>query len=102
MNPEVEERILREICGIVRDDGDGDFVFRPEEVKKMEYLHAALSEALRLYPPVPVDHKEVSEDDEFPDGTMLRKGTKVVYAIYAMGRMESIWGEDCRKFKPER
>ncbi|KAL6568852.1 hypothetical protein OROHE_003593 [Orobanche hederae] len=102
-NPEVEERILGEICGIVRDaGGDGDFVFRPEELKKMEYLHAALSEALRLYPSVPVDHKEVLEDDEFPDGTMLKKGTKVVYAIYAMGRMESIWGEDCTEFKPER
>lgn len=38
----------------------------------------------------------------FPDGTVLKKGTKVVYAIYTMGRMESIWGEDCREFKPER
>lgn len=42
------------------------------------------------------------EDDVFPDGTVLKKGTKVVYAIYAMGRMEGIWGKDCREFKPER
>lgn len=42
------------------------------------------------------------EDDVFPDGTVLKKGTKVVYAIYAMGRMEAIWGKDCRQFKPER
>lgn len=42
------------------------------------------------------------EDDKFPDGTVLKKGTKVVYAIYAMGRMEGIWGNDCREFKPER
>jgi hypothetical protein len=28
----------------------------------MEYLHAALSEALRLYPSVPVDHKEARVD----------------------------------------
>ena len=42
------------------------------------------------------------EDDVFPDGTVLKKGTKVVYAIYAMGRMEGIWGKDCRDFKPER
>ncbi|KAL8535709.1 hypothetical protein ACS0TY_011369 [Phlomoides rotata] len=105
-NPAVEERILEEVCGIVRErgggGGGGEFVFRAEEVKKMEYLHAALSEALRLYPSVPVDHKEVVEDDEFPDGTRLKKGTKVVYAIYAMGRMEGIWGKDCRDFKPER
>ncbi|KAH6831367.1 cytochrome P450 [Perilla frutescens var. hirtella] len=103
-NPEVEERVLEEICGMVRErEGDDhEFVLRPEEVKKMDYLHAALSEALRLYPSVPVDHKEVVEDDKFPDGTVLKKGTKVVYAIYAMGRMEGIWGKDCREFKPER
>lgn len=45
---------------------------------------------------------QVVEDDVFPDGTVLKKGTKVIYAIYAMGRMEGIWGNDCREFKPER
>ena len=37
-----------------------------------------------------------------PDGTILKKGTRVMYAIYSMGRMESIWGKDCRDYKPER
>nr|XP_043629911.1 cytochrome P450 86B1-like [Erigeron canadensis] len=107
-NPTVEEKILVEISRIVnarKDESEnesGDLIFRPEEVKKMDYLHAALSESLRLYPSVPVDHKEVVEDDVFPDGTVLKKGTKVVYAIYAMGRMEAIWGKDCREFRPER
>ncbi|KAI7756730.1 hypothetical protein M8C21_009383, partial [Ambrosia artemisiifolia] len=105
-NPTVEEKIMCEICRIVKEREDevdtGNLIFRPEEVKRMEYLHAALSESLRLYPSVPVDHKEVVDDDVFPDGTVLKKGTKVVYAIYAMGRMEAIWGKDCREFRPER
>ncbi|XP_077246402.1 cytochrome P450 86B1-like [Tasmannia lanceolata] len=105
-NPDVEKQILMEICDILSKreslDGEGKVVFRPEEMKRMEYLQAALSEALRLYPSVPVDHKEVVEDDVFPDGTVLKKGTKVIYAIYTMGRMESIWGKDCKEFKPER
>ncbi|XP_014493587.2 cytochrome P450 86B1 [Vigna radiata var. radiata] len=108
-NPEVEENILAEICRLVsqrndikREEFDNSLRFRPEEIKKMDYLHAALSEALRLYPSVPVDHKEVVKDDTFPDGTVLKKGTKVIYAIYAMGRMESIWGKDWKEFKPER
>ncbi|XP_057445260.1 cytochrome P450 86B1-like [Lotus japonicus] len=108
-NPEVEERILEEIYrvvsqreGIKKEELGNSLTFRPEEIKKMEYLHAALSEALRLYPSVPMDHKEVVEDDIFPDGTVLKKGTKVIYAIYAMGRMESIWGKDCKEFMPER
>uniref|UniRef100_A0A6N2LID9 Cytochrome P450 n=1 Tax=Salix viminalis TaxID=40686 RepID=A0A6N2LID9_SALVM len=105
-HPAAEEKILAEICKIIGEREDLDpktpLVFRPEEMKKMDYLHAALSEALRLYPSVPVDHKEVAEDDIFPDGTVLKKGTKVIYAIYAMGRMEAVWGRDCREFKPER
>ncbi|TVU30300.1 hypothetical protein EJB05_21914, partial [Eragrostis curvula] len=109
-NPAVEARILEEIDGIVASrrapanagEVEEELVFHPEEVKRMEYLHAALSEALRLYPSVPVDHKEVVEDEVFPDGTVLKKGTKVIYAMYAMGRMESIWGEDCQEYKPER
>ncbi|KAK4709770.1 hypothetical protein R3W88_004283 [Solanum pinnatisectum] len=105
-NPEVEQRILAEICKILNEREDAidetPLIFKPAEIKKMEYLQAALSEALRLYPSVPVDHKEVVEDDVFPDGTVLKKGTKVVYAIYTMGRMEGIWGKDCREYRPER
>ncbi|KAL3502262.1 hypothetical protein ACH5RR_036711 [Cinchona calisaya] len=109
-HPEVEEKILAEICKILserkdtkeKEDLSNNLIFKPEEVKRMEYLQAALSEALRLHPSVPVDHKEVLEDDVFPDGTVLKKGTKVVYAIYTMGRMEGIWGKDCRDYKPER
>ncbi|XWS39586.1 hypothetical protein CRYUN_Cryun18bG0068000 [Craigia yunnanensis] len=108
-NPTVEENILAEICRIISEreemkNGEvkSPLIFSAEEIKKMDYLQAALSEALRLYPSVPVDHKEVVEDDVFPDGTVLKKGTKVIYAIYAMGRMEAIWGKDCREYKPER
>ncbi|KAF6150668.1 hypothetical protein GIB67_020751 [Kingdonia uniflora] len=110
-NPIVQEKIFSELCRIVdqrkendSDKGseDVDVVFKPEEVKRMEYLHAALSESLRLYPTLPLDFKEVLEDDVFPDGTVLKKGTKVIYSIYTMGRMKSIWGEDCRHYKPER
>ncbi|XP_055806689.1 cytochrome P450 86B1-like [Solanum dulcamara] len=105
-NPEVEQRILAEIYKILNEREDDinetPLIFKPAEIKKMEYLQAALSEALRLYPSVPVDHKEVVDDDVFPDGTVLKKGTKVVYAIYAMGRMEGIWGKDCREYRPER
>lgn len=55
--PEVEGRILAEICQILnsRDNRhntecEETLIFKPEEIKKMDYLQAALSEALRLYP----------------------------------------------------
>lgn len=63
-NPEVEERILQEICRVVKEREEvkkgQELRFKAEEIKKMDYLQAALSESLRLYPSVPVDHKEVT------------------------------------------
>jgi cytochrome P450 len=69
---------------------------------EMTYLHAALTESLRLYPPLPIDIKHVADDDILPDGYRVKKGHKVLYSIYSMGRMESIWGPDCATFRPER
>ncbi|KAK6930928.1 Cytochrome P450 [Dillenia turbinata] len=110
-NPEVENRILYEIKQIIsrRDSKNqrvlnnvSDIVFRREELEEMIYLQAALSESMRLYPPVPVDFKEAVEDDIFPDGTMVKKKSRVLFSIFAMARMEGIWGKDCLDFKPER
>ena len=105
-NPEAENRILSEIEQIL---GQPEFnqshdqrAFTAEELKKMVYLQAALTESLRLYPSVPIDFKEVVEDDVFPDGTPIKRGARVFYSIFSMARMESIWGKDCMEFKPER
>jgi cytochrome P450 len=68
----------------------------------MHYLHAAVTESLRLYPPVPFDMKTAVEDDVLPDGTQIPKMSFVAYHPYAMGRMEQLWGPDCLEFKPER
>jgi cytochrome P450 len=68
----------------------------------MHYVHAALYESMRLFPPVQFDSKFAAGDDTLPDGTAVTKGTRVTYHAYAMGRMESVWGPDCAKFRPER
>lgn len=74
-----------------------------EAVKKgMPYLHACLCEAMRLYPPVAWDSKHAADDDVLPDGTPIQKGDRVTYFPYGMGRMETIWGEDRFKFRPDR
>ncbi|KAJ4710972.1 Cytochrome P450 [Melia azedarach] len=104
-NSEVETKILVEINEILacREDKIQDnVIFTVEELKKMMYLQAALSESLRLYPSVPIEIKEVQEDDVFPDGSVVKKGARVLYCIFSMARMESIWGKDCLEFKPER
>lgn len=98
-NPEAESKIRAEIVQSMEPE---EQIPSYEQLKGMHYLHAALYESMRLYPPVQFDSKFVVEDDVLPDGTFVKKGTRVTYHPYAMGRMEGIWGSDFQQFKPER
>ena len=97
-----------ELCTVLMETRGNDvsgWVEEPlafEEVDRLVYLKAAPLETLRLYPPVPEDIKHVLNDDVLPSGTFVPAGSKVVYSIYSIGRMEFIWGEDCLEFRPER
>uniref|UniRef100_A0ACD5TGX4 Uncharacterized protein n=1 Tax=Avena sativa TaxID=4498 RepID=A0ACD5TGX4_AVESA len=90
-NPRCERRVHDEVSR----SPDGD-------VKRMLYLHAALTEAMRLYPPVPFNGRVAVADDVLPDGTKVRAGWFANYSAYAMGRMEKLWGENFLEFVPER
>eukprot|EP00249_Psilotum_nudum_P025690 c30477_g1_i1 orf=198-1796(+) len=109
-HPNVEANILEEISKIKSKRNaqpsnsiqDTSVTFTLEELKEMNYLHAALSESLRLYPSVPLEVKDSAGADTLPSGISIKKGGRVGISIYAMGRMESLWGKDCLEFKPER
>ncbi|KAI3947225.1 hypothetical protein MKX01_019878 [Papaver californicum] len=107
-HPRVEEKIIDELSTVLnetRGDEIEKWVGDPlefDEADKLVYLKACLAETLRLYPSVPEDSKYVLKDDVLPDGTFVSAGSSVTYSIYSVGRMETIWGEDCMKFKPER
>ena len=99
-HPHVEEKLVNEVNQVI---GSSDkFSLSPEKLNQMTYLHAALSESLRLYPSVPIEVKHILEDDILPDGNHVKKNDRLIFNIYGMGRMESIWGSDSRSFRPER
>ncbi|TYI35315.1 hypothetical protein ES332_A03G067800v1 [Gossypium tomentosum] len=107
-HPEVEQKIIDEISTVLQESRGEDhkkWLREPlefDEADKLIYLKAALAETLRLYPSVPEDFKYVVEDDVLPDGTFVPAGSTVTYSIYSVGRMKTIWGEDCMEFRPER
>ncbi|EPS59487.1 hypothetical protein M569_15318, partial [Genlisea aurea] len=107
-NPTAEEKVLREISTVLTETRGPDpetwtgEPLRFEEVDRLIYLKAALSETLRLFPSVPEDSKRAAADDVLPDGTFVPAGSSVTYSIYSAGRMRSTWGEDCLEFRPER
>ncbi|XP_031480956.1 cytochrome P450 94B3-like [Nymphaea colorata] len=95
-HPQVQKQILEEVG--LRESRKLDF----HRLKEMKFLRACLKESMRLYPPVAWDSKHAENDDVLPDGTPVAKGSRVTYFPYGMGRMESLWGNDCLEFKPER
>ncbi|KAG2568175.1 hypothetical protein PVAP13_7NG297500, partial [Panicum virgatum] len=107
-NEAVQDRIAEEVraatMGGDRDVGAHEFAasLTEDAISKMQYLHAALTETLRLYPAVPVDAKCCLSDDTLPDGYAVKKGDMVNYQPYAMGRMDFLWGADAEEFRPER
>ncbi|CAJ2657568.1 unnamed protein product [Trifolium pratense] len=108
-NPLVEDKIVQEIKDVTSSNESelsniDEFVSNLTDVilDKMHYLHAALTETLRLYPVIPVNGRITDAPDVLPDGHKIEKGDGVYYLSYAMGRMSSIWGEDAEEFRPER
>ncbi|XP_008813428.1 cytochrome P450 94A1-like [Phoenix dactylifera] len=100
VNPRCEKRVHQEISQLVEGEEEDELGY--DELKGMHYLHAAITEALRLYPPVPIDSRVAAADDVLPDGTRVKAGWFADYSAYAMARNERVWGKDCCEFVPER
>lgn len=102
-DPEVEEKVREEMRATIPVKKVYKWhVFQVEETTKLLYLHAVLCETLRLYPPVPFQHKSPVQPNILPSGHRVHPKMKIIFPMYAMGRMKVVWGENCRKFEPER
>ncbi|CAN6478275.1 unnamed protein product [Victoria cruziana] len=99
-NPHVEAKILEEVREVLREKETENL--KPEDLDRLVYLHAAVCESLRLFPSVPIGQKEVVKEAVLPSGTVVKPGMVIFYLIYAVGRMEWVWGQDRLEFKPER
>ncbi|RMD42597.1 hypothetical protein DV735_g2558, partial [Chaetothyriales sp. CBS 134920] len=79
-------------------------------LKACAYLQHVMSEALRLYPTVPLNSRRANKDTTLPTGggpnrdspIFVPKGTQVDYAVHVMHRRKDLWGDDVFEFKPER
>jgi cytochrome P450 len=102
-NQQTEEKILRELSSARHNiTPKGMIIFHSDELENLVYFKAAFMESLRLFPPVPFTLKEVLKPDLLPSGFRVTPDMKIVVSIYAMGRNQKIWGEDCMEYKPER
>ncbi|KAK9117643.1 hypothetical protein Sjap_016590 [Stephania japonica] len=106
-NPSAETKLIEELRAILPKKNqttqvDRAVVFDIKQVDRLVYLHGALCECLRLFPPVPFEQKAPIEQDILPSAHTVHPKSRILISLYAMGRMEEIWGKDCLQFKPER
>lgn len=97
-HPKIVATIREEALRVAQHEALTSFT----QLHELNYLQATVYEGMRLLPPIQFNSKFSQRDDILPDGTCVKKGTRVTHHPYAMGRMESIWGSDCLDFKPER
>ncbi|CAA7034535.1 unnamed protein product [Microthlaspi erraticum] len=100
INPNVVTKIRQEInTNLPRTGSNQDM---SSFLNKLVYLHAALNETIRLYPPIPIVLRSSLKQDVLPSGHEVKSNTKNLIHVYAMGRMKAVWGDDALEFKPER
>uniref|UniRef100_A0A8D0GZC8 Cytochrome P450 family 4 subfamily B member 36 n=1 Tax=Sphenodon punctatus TaxID=8508 RepID=A0A8D0GZC8_SPHPU len=99
-HPEHQQRCREEIKDIL---GDRDTI--QDDLGEMRYTTMCIKEGLRLYPPVYVMSREISQPLTFPDGRTLPKGALVGLYLYAMHRNPTVWKDpevyDPLRFTPE-
>ncbi|KAI6702639.1 hypothetical protein NL676_011775 [Syzygium grande] len=71
--PVIQEKVAQEVKQMSNVKEISEFAsfaasMGEEALEKMHYLHATITETLRLYPALPVDSKICFSDDVFPDG----------------------------------
>ena len=75
------------------------------DYNKLLFTNAVVSEAMRLYPPLPITIRQAREDDLL-DGYLIKAGSGVFINIYSAHHNPDVWenpeGFDPERFLPER
>ncbi|KAM7308005.1 cytochrome P450 3A19-like [Ixodes scapularis] len=99
LHPDKQMKLREEVDRCFSSHGEN---ISPEVVLKLNYLHAVVSEALRLFPPATRIDRSTTEDYALGDtGITLPKGCTITVPIYAVHR-DPLNFIDPDSFMPER
>ncbi len=74
--------------------------FEVDSMEKSALLDHVIKESLRLYPPIHIGNRRITEEMDF-DGNKVPKDERLFYSIYLTHRDPEIW-ENAEDFCPER
>ena len=113
-NPEVLPKLQQEIDPIFtpappashdrnkHEDEDPDITVSQLQPTTLPFTLSTFHEALRLYPPVPIEIKQTLTALTLPDGTSLPAGAIVIWCLWSLNRSRTTFGDDADRFRPER
>ena len=98
LNPDIQERLYEELQTALDSNNNFDY----EELLKLPFLDAVISEALRLYPPFLRIEREAKTDYQLGEtGLTIEAGLLVHISIYGVHHNEEFFPEP-EKFEPDR
>ncbi|XP_028792309.1 cytochrome P450 CYP736A12-like [Neltuma alba] len=86
---------LQNVVGMTR-------MVEESDLAKLSYLDMVIKETLRLYPVAPLLVPRESMEDVTINGCYIRKKTRVIVNVWAIGRDPKVWSENAHMFHPER
>jgi cytochrome P450 len=97
-HPEEQEVLLREVSSVLGDEA----LPTVDTTKSLVRMRAFLDEVLRLYPPVPLNILQCTQDDVLPHtGVRVPAGNNILWSSFVLGRDDRIF-DDPLKFDPTR
>ncbi|BFZ07550.1 hypothetical protein BsWGS_10589 [Bradybaena similaris] len=97
-NPQYQTQVQAELDQLLQARQTDDIEW--SDLALLKNLSLCIKEAMRLYPPVPIIQRVLSEPLEI-EGKMLPVGTNVTIAMLHLHRNPLVW-EDPDVFRPER
>ncbi|UZP46017.1 hypothetical protein NXS19_013829 [Fusarium pseudograminearum] len=103
-NPRVWQKLVDEVAPL---EGQIPIV---SKLGSFQYLRHCINEALRLYPPAPLNNRRATKDVVLPRGggpqgdspILVREGDEVTFHLHTLNRREEYFGPDVDEFVPER
>ncbi|KAF8585826.1 cytochrome P450 monooxygenase pc-3 [Ramaria rubella] len=102
MHPKILATLRLEIINTVGTSRTPSY----DELRDMRYLRAVLNETLRLFPPVPFNLRETTNETTWLDDEERKlyvpANTRLGFSIMHLHRHEDYWGPDAHIYDPDR